>query len=313
MKYDYEDQFTEALKTIDDNALKRKLVAIKKLVCERLEAEREYKKEHNELDHKYEQLYKPFYEKRQKIIEGEEKPDIEEIREKLEKLKIQEDDLKNDEEKGIPDFWFKVFENCPDYEINEKDSEILKKLKNVECVLEQNGNFKLVYTFYPNDYFSNTTITRDFILDADFDISEITCDVIDWKSDEMNPTIKIVEKTMKNKKTGKIKKVKKKEANPSFFSSFKNFKKKETENKKKDEEEDESEEDEEADINDEYDLAMELKDEIIPYAIEYYLGIADAGGDEDEEEEDEDDMDEEEEEEEEDDKKKKKKGRPRRK
>ena len=80
MKYDYEDQFVEALKGISDNNLKKKLVAIKKLVCERMSLEKDFKKEHNKLEYKYEQLYKPFYERRQKIIEGEEKPDIEKIR-----------------------------------------------------------------------------------------------------------------------------------------------------------------------------------------------------------------------------------------
>ena len=45
-------------------------------------------------------------------------------------------------------------------------------------------------------------------------------------------------------------------------------------------------------IEDEYDLALQFKEEIIPYAIEYYLGIADDEDDlgpEDEEEEEEED------------------------
>ena len=57
MKYDYEDQFVEALKGITDNNLKKKLVAIKKLVCERMSLEKDFKREHNKLEYKYEQLY----------------------------------------------------------------------------------------------------------------------------------------------------------------------------------------------------------------------------------------------------------------
>ena len=98
MKYDYEDQFVDALKGITDNNLKKKLVAIKKLVCERMSLEKDFKREHNKLEYKYEQLYKPFYERRQKIIEGEEKPDIEKIREKLAELKINEEEAKNEKE-----------------------------------------------------------------------------------------------------------------------------------------------------------------------------------------------------------------------
>ena len=295
MKYDYEDQFIEALKGISDNNLKKKLVAIKKLVCERMSLEKDFKKEHNKLEYKYEQLYKPFYERRQKIIEGEEKPDIEKIREKLEELKINEEEAKkeNENEKGIPEFWSKVILNNQDIMVNDKDKEILKKLRLIKCTPEENGNFSLEFFFEPNDYFSNEVLKREFILDEDYDIKEIKSDEIDWKSDEMNPTIEIKQKKVKNKRTNKVKTITKKEKVPSFFSSFRHFEKKEGENKEK-EEEDEDEEGDELTIEDEYDLALQFKEEIIPYAIEYYLGIAgdeDDLGEEDEEDEEEEDDD----------------------
>ena len=295
MKYDYEDQFVEALKGISDNNLKKKLVAIKKLVCERMSLEKDFKKEHNKLVYKYEQLYKPFYERRQKIIEGEEKPDIEKIREKLEELKINEEEAKkeNENEKGIPEFWSKVILNNQDIMVNDKDKEILKKLKLIKCTPEENGNFSLEFFFEPNDYFSNEVLKREFILDEDYDIKEIKSDEIDWKSDEVNPTIEIKQKKVKNKRTNKVKTITKKEKVPSFFSSFRHFEKKEGENKEK-EEEDEDEEGDELTIEDEYDLALQFKEEIIPYAIEYYLGIADDEddlGEEDEEDEEEEDDD----------------------
>ena len=295
MKYDYEEQFLDALKNISDNNLKKKLVAIKKLVCERMSLEKDFKKEHNKLEYKYEQLYKPFYERRQKIIEGEEKPDIEKIREKLEELKINEEEAKkeNENEKGIPEFWSKVILNNQDIMVNDKDKEILKKLKLIKCTPEENGNFSLEFFFEPNGYFSNEVLKREFILDEDYDIKEIKSDEIDWKSDEMNPTIEIKQKKVKNKRTNKVKTITKKEKVPSFFSSFRHFEKKEGENKEK-EEEDEDEEGDELTIEDEYDLALQFKEEIIPYAIEYYLGIAgdeDDLGDEDEEDEEEEDDD----------------------
>ena len=300
MKYDYEDQFVEALKGITDNNLKKKLVAIKKLVCERMALEKDFKKEHNKLEYKYEQLYKPFYERRQKIIEGEEKPDIEQIREKLAELKINEEEAKKEKEneKGIPEFWFKCLENCQDIMINEKDKNILKKLKLIKCTPEENGNFTLEFFFEPNDYFTNEVLKREFILDEDYDIKEIKSDEIQWKSDEVNPTIEIKQKKIKNKRTKQIKTVQKKEKIPSFFSSFKNFVKKDGE-KNKNEDKDEDDDEEEGDemtIEDEYDQALQFKEEIIPYAIEYYLGIADDGEDDLGGEEDEEDEEEEEEE-----------------
>jgi nucleosome assembly protein 1-like 1 len=294
MKYDYEDQFVEALKGITDNNLKKKLVAIKKLVCERMALEKDFKKEHNKLEYKYEQLYRPFFEKRQKIVEGEEKPDIEQIRDKLAELKINEEEAKaeKENEKGVPDFWYKCLENCQDIMINDKDKNILKKLKNIKCNTEENGNFTLEFVFEPNDYFSNEVLKREYILDEDYDIKEIKSDEVQWKSDEVNPTIEIKQKKVKNKRTKQIKTVQKKEKVPSFFSSFKNFVKKD--DKEKDEEKDDDEDDEGGDemtIEDEYDQALQFKEEIIPYAIEYYLGIADdeddLGGEEDEEDEEE--------------------------
>ncbi len=300
MKYDYEEQFVEALKGITDNNLKKKLVAIKKLVCERMALEKDFKKEHNKLEYKYEQLYRPFYERRQKIIEGEEKPDIEQIREKLAELKINEEEAKAEKEgeKGIPEFWYKCLENCQDIMINEKDKNILKKLKLIKCTPEENGNFTLEFFFEPNDYFTNEVLKREFILDEDYDIKEIKSDEIQWKSDEVNPTIEIKQKKVKNKRTKQIKTVQKKEKIPSFFSSFRNFVKKEGE-KAKNEEKDEDDDEEEGDemtIEDEYDQALQFKEEIIPYAIEYYLGIADDGEDDLGGEEDEEDEEEEEEE-----------------
>ena len=296
MKYDYEDQFVEALKGISDNNLKKKLVAIKKLVCERMSLEKDFKKEHNKLEYKYEHLYKPFYERRQKIIEGEEKPDIEKIREKLEELKINEEEAKkeNENEKGIPEFWSKVILNNQDIMVNDKDKEILKKLKLIKCTPEENGNFSLEFFFEPNDYFSNEVLKREFILDEDYDIKEIKSDEINWKSDEVNPTIEIKQKKVKNKRTNKVKTITKKEKVPSFFSSFRHFEKKEGENKEDKDEEDEDEEGDDLTIEDEYDLALQFKEEIIPYAIEYYLGIAgdeDDLGEEDEEDEEEEDDD----------------------
>ena len=294
MKYDYEEQFTDALKSITDNNLKKKLVAIKKLVCERMSLEKDFKKEHNKLDYKYEQLYKPFYERRQKIIEGEEKPDFEKIREKLAELKINEEEAKKEkeDEKGIPEFWYKVLLNNQDIMINDKDKNVLKKLKLIKCNVEENGNFSLEFFFEPNDYFTNTVLKREFILDEDYDIKEIKSDEIDWKSDSVNPTIELKQKKVKNKRTKQVKTITQKTKVPSFFSSFRHFEKKEGDNKEEKNEEDEDEEGEEATIEDEYDLALQFKEEIVPYAIEYYLGIADDEddlGEEDEEEEEEDD------------------------
>ncbi len=308
MKYDYEEQFTDALKKINDNNLKKKLVAIKKLVCERMKLENDFKKEHNQLEAKYEKLYEPIYEKRKNIIQGITKPNIEEIKDKLSELKISEEDAKKENENGIPEFWSKCLENSPDIEpLNDKDKEILKKLIDIKCESQENGNFTLIFTFEPNDYFTDTQLKKEFIVDEDSEIKEIKSTEIDWKSDDKNPTIEIKKKKMKNKKTKEIKTVTKRETVPSFFGTFKNMTKKEDDKNKKDDDDEEEEEDEEMTIEEHYDMGLQFKEEIIPYAIEYYLGIVD---DESLGEDEEEEIEEEEEEEE---KPKKKKDRKKRK
>ena len=71
VEYDYEDQFKEALGKITDQSLKKKLVAIKKLVVKRLNLENDFKREHNKLEYEYEEKYKPIYEKRRKILKNQ--------------------------------------------------------------------------------------------------------------------------------------------------------------------------------------------------------------------------------------------------
>ena len=309
MKYDYEEQFTDALKKITDNNLKKKLVAIKKLVCERMKLENDFKKEHNKLEAKYDELYQPIYEKRKNIIQGITKPNIEEIKDKLSELKISEEEAKKENENGIPEFWSKCLENSPDVQpLNDKDKEILKKLIDLKCESQENGNFTLIFTFEPNDYFTDTELRKEFIVDEESEIKEIKCTEIDWKSDEKNPTIEIKKKKMKNKKTKEIKTVTKRENVASFFGTFKNMTKNEDDKNKNDDDDDEEDEDEEMTIDEQYDMGLQFKEEIIPYAIEYYLDIVDdeeSLGNEDEEIE--------EEEEEEEEKHKKKKDRKKRK
>ena len=302
IEYDYEKQFKEALDKLTDNNLKKKLVAIKKLVVERLNLENEFKKEHNALEHKYEETYKPIYEKRKAIIDGSATPNIEEIKDKLVEVGVKEEDLKEQKEKGIPGFWKKCITNAPEFStLSEKDKKILDKLIDVSYTTEENGNFTLIFTFEPNDYFTPEVLKKEFILDKEYEIKEIKSTKIEWKSDEVNPTIEIKKKKMKNKKTKEIKTVTKKEEVPSFFTSFKDYvKKEEDENKDKDEDDDSDEEEneDEDNIEDQYDLGLEFKEEIIPYAIEYYLNVIDVEEDEDDEEEEEEEDDEEEEEEE---------------
>ena len=62
---------------------------------------------------------------------------------------------------------------------------------------------------------------------------------------------------------------------PSFFNFFKDYDVANIDKKNKDEDADEEEEEENEleIIEEEYDIGLFIKEELIPYAIEYYLGI----------------------------------------
>jgi len=106
-----------------------------------------------------------------------------------------------------------------------------------------------------------------FLHDDDEDSpKKVECESINWKENK-NITITIVSKTQKNKKSGAKRVVQKETENPSFFNFFKSI---DIENSDLEEKELEKLE-ERMNIN--YDIARTLVDEVIPYSLEYYLGV----------------------------------------
>lgn len=200
-EYEYEEKFQEALKDVKSNSLKHKLVAIKNIVVRRLAVERQFKAEHNKLEAKYDELYKPIYEKRRQVIEGSAPVNVDEIKEKLAKLSLKTESSTSTET-GIPDFWLKCLKNTAQFGflINKKDEKILSHLQDINYESKENGNFTLNFVFTPNTYFNETVLKREFLLDDKLAISKIVSTEINWKSDEVNPTVEQVKKKVKNSK-----------------------------------------------------------------------------------------------------------------
>lgn len=167
----------------------------------------------------------------------------------------------------------------------------MKHLTNITADFTDHGDFTLNFYFSQNEFFDANILTRQHQLNPETNsIQKITSTEIQWKSEEANPTIEKKTKKVKNKKTKEVKSVTKTEEVPSFFSFFKSYDVSDKENKK-DGEEDEDEEDEFDIINDEYEVALFIKEELIPYSIEYYLDLnkTDMDGLEEDEEDEEDD------------------------
>jgi nucleosome assembly protein 1-like 1 len=83
--------------------------------------------------------------------------------------------------------------------LGERDLEVLKSLKRVDLELfEGKNDFKLVFTFGENEFFTNTVLSKklcygDTLSDADYPVkSEGT--KIEWKDEAHNITMKNVTK-----------------------------------------------------------------------------------------------------------------------
>jgi hypothetical protein len=180
-------------------------------------------------------------------------------------------------ESGIPGYWGTALKNSQYFPINEKDEEVLKHLKDIRLKPVENHrlNFTLEFEFAPNEFLTDTVLTKTYFHNEDDEtIEKTTGSAINWTSQEKNPRVEI-----KNKKIKKGKKVETKRTEtivPSFFDLF----------------------------------ADQIKEDVLPdeggfwkedffaSSIEYYLGIIeDYGEGEDEEGEDEDEEPEEDEEE----------------
>ena len=198
--YDYEEKFVETLKNVKTNSMKQKLVAIKKLVVKRLALEKEFKALHFKLEAKYEELYKPIYEKRAKIIDGTSPVNVENIQEQLSNITISDANAVNSET-GIPEFWFKSLKNTSQVGalINKKDEEVLKFLRDITVDFQDNGSFKLHFHFAANQFFDASVLTREFLLDNEkLTIAKINSTKVEWKSEDLNPTIEKKKKKIKN-------------------------------------------------------------------------------------------------------------------
>ena len=257
--YEYEKQFSKIIQKQNID-LQYQILGIKQLLIKRLKLENEYKHKYQEIQYKYFSQFKDNYFKRNEIIKGNL-----ELNPNEDLYKNRNINICNNEEKGIPLFWYKCIENSSQFKnfLNDRDKNILKNLSSILCEEESNGNFKIIFQFKEKDiipYFSNSELFINFILDEKLTIKEIKSSEINWSNDNSNSTIIINKKKIKNVKTGEIILVDEKSNCQSFFSIFKNMKK--GINYKSDDE-----------LTQIYDLGYHIKEDLIPNSIEYYLNM----------------------------------------
>jgi hypothetical protein len=117
-------------------------------------------------------------------------------------LKVQITDLNcTNAEKGIPDFWGNAIANCYQFKalINQNDRKILHFLRDVRVLYLENNSFSLVFHFEKNDFFDHETLTKTFKVNSISQVIEkIESTEIQWKSDDLNPTIEKKKKKIKS-------------------------------------------------------------------------------------------------------------------
>jgi nucleosome assembly protein 1-like 1 len=243
------------------------------------------------LNLKYEQLKAPLYALRASVLDGEEYPSeyltyFDQKHDKLKKdvvkegdddeeesegVKVNVDDLV--EQKGVPGFWGKVLKAhdvIRDY-IKKHDEPILKHITDIsgQHFPDRHG-YEIVFTFNHNEYMENTELRKVYHMIDDRILEKTEGTHIVWKEGK-NPTIKKVKKKQKNKKTGEVRSVTKVVDQESLFNFFKS--KSMPESDKLDQMEKEEREELATKLDEDFDLGNDIINEVIPEALEYYLGV----------------------------------------
>ncbi|ERT02340.1 nucleosome assembly protein 1-like 1 [Sporothrix schenckii 1099-18] len=296
--------------------VKRRVSGLKGIQKEHSKLEAEFQEEVLQLEKKYFAKFTPLYEKRSKIINGANEPTAEEIAageeeeeedeeedgeeaHKAETKAEEAEDASTEPVSGIPEFWLSAMKNQISLAemITDRDEGALKHLTDIRMEYLDKPGFRLIFEFAENDYFTNKTISKTYFYQSesgyggDFIYDHAEGDKINWKA-EKDLTVRIEQKKQRNKNTKQTRIVKKTVPTESFFNFFSPP-------------EPPAEDDEEAayDIEDrlelDYQLGEDIKEKLIPRAIDWFTGEAlayeeidedDLNEDFDDDEDDEDDL-----------------------
>ncbi|PNS15510.1 hypothetical protein CAC42_769 [Sphaceloma murrayae] len=300
--------------------IRKRVAGLKGIQKEHSKLEAEFQEEVLALEKKFFAKYSPLYEKRAKIINGALEPSEDEVKAGEEDDEEDEDDEPKAAEpqaddaaeasKGIPEFWLSAMKNSSLAEtITDRDEGALKFLTNIRMEYLDRPGFRLIFDFEENEFFTNKSLSKTYFYQeesgygGDFIYDHAEGDKVEWKPGK-DLTVRVESKKQRNKNTKQTRIVKKTIPTPSFFDFFNPAK------PPADEDED-IDDDIEAKLELDYQLGEDIKEKLIPRAIDWFTGEAlqfeqgfeedfdeDEFEDEDDEEDDEDlDRDEDEDEE----------------
>ncbi|KAJ5570742.1 hypothetical protein N7535_004402 [Penicillium sp. DV-2018c] len=268
-----------------------------------------------ELEKKYFAKFTPLYERRSTIVNGGVEPTEAEVEAgKEDELDEEDEETKEEDSKkeegapqnGIPEFWLSAMKNQISLAemITERDEEALKHLVDIRMEYLDRPGFRLIFEFSENEFFTNKTITKTYYYKdesgygGDFIYDHAEGSEIHWKEDK-DLTLRLESKKQRNKNTKQTRVVKISVPTESFFNFFSP--------PQPPTDEDDDDESVASDIEErlelDYQLGEDIKEKLIPRAIDWFTGEAlqfeELGEDMGDEFEDEDDEDEDEEDDEE--------------
>ncbi|KAH7166267.1 nucleosome assembly protein [Dactylonectria macrodidyma] len=301
--------------------VRRRVAGLKGIQKEHSKLEAEFQEEVLQLEKKYFAKFSPLYQKRSTIINGTAEPTEEEV-----KAGEEEDDHEGGDESspavpenksdlpegvaGIPEFWLSAMKNQISLAemITDRDEVALKHITDIRMEYLDKPGFRLIFEFAANDFFKNKTLSKTYIYQnesgygGDFIYDHADGEKIEWLPGK-DLTVRVESKKQRNKNTKQTRIVKKTVPTESFFNFFSPPK------APTDDDDDDAESDIEERLELDYQLGEDIKEKLIPRAIDWFTGEALAFEElsdddlepdfEDEEDDDEDDLSEDHDEEEE--------------
>ena len=199
-------------------SVRRRVAGLKGIQKEHAKLEAQFQEEVLELEKKYFAKFTPLYQRRATIVNGGVEPTDDEVdagkkeeEEEDEGAKEGGEEPKKEEEQetsmsGIPEFWLSAMKNQISLAemITERDEQALKHLVDVRMEYLDRPGFRLIFEFSENEFFTNKTVSKTYYYKeesgygGDFIYDHAEGSNIDWKSDK-DLTVRVESKKQRNK------------------------------------------------------------------------------------------------------------------
>ncbi|KAI1477140.1 hypothetical protein K445DRAFT_58326 [Daldinia sp. EC12] len=269
------------------SVVRRRVAGLKGIQKDHSKLEAEFQEEVLQLEKKYFAKFTPLYEKRAAIVNGKEEPTEEQVKageDENEKDEAEAEAEKEEEKvtpetaelvKGIPEFWLSAMKNQISLAemITDRDEAALRYLTDIRMEYLDKPGFRLIFEFAENEFFTNKTITKTYFYQnesgygGDFIYDHAEGDKIDWKEGR-DLTVRIESKKQRNKNTKQTRIVKKTVPTESFFNFFSPPK------APTDDDDNDAASDIEERLELDYQLGEDIKEKLIPRAIDWFTGEA---------------------------------------